>query len=427
MTDPAHKPEPFAGDPCDLASEQIRLPDTLSAARANLHELATIKQSLGDPDSVAKKILELEPGQAKEVAELLRRIAAMTYEVGGMLHGINTTLGLAPLNQDDKPFVVNQSQRPILQIRAESSFLLHRLPSVEIEAAKNSCSADDVIESYRRDYGEAEALTRRNRYLNQKRALDYIKERFPENQRSSRANRDVLREFEVLICAGGDDHFKHASHLIDGSCAHLAILPLRTENSEGNMIRHGYREIDRVLDKLARAEYKLSPWTRILVERCKVTDEGVEVLESRLATSEVLIARECVSEMFGSVERGEDLNSGVFRGSGIFVATGAGIFPRSWMYNYLKGQGVEKTDPCALNLWYAEREGMISEPNYTYGFSTIGVGESKIVTPRVRGGESRVYIDALSNGAMEVRAGESIRISIGHPLWVVEVEENAKV
>ena len=424
MSQPEQERAPFFGDPCDLASEQIRLPDTLGAARLNLHKLALIKKALGDPTAAATKILELDPGQASQCAEDLRRVATITYEIGGILHDLATTLGLEPINQDDRPsLVLNQAQRPILRIGRENCFLLHRLPSVEIEANSRSCSVDDVLDSYRRDYGEVESQVRRSRYLNQKKALDFLRDKFPENQRSSRANRDSLREFEVLVCAGGDDHFKRASHLLDGSCADLLILPIRTENSEGNLLRHGYRDIDKILDKLERGEYSLSPWTRILVERCKLNGDEVEVLESRLATSEILIARKSVSDMFGSVESTMCPNATISRDSGIFVATGAGITPRAWMYNYLKGQGVEHTDPRALHLWYARREAMTSDPDYTYGFCKIGVGESKLLTPRVRGGDSCVYVDALSEGVMEVRAGESIRITIGQPLWVIEVDK----
>jgi len=425
MNQPIEKQPPFGGDPCDLAVEQLRLPDTLSAARRDLHHLALIKSALADPESAAQRIMRLDPGQARQIAEDLRKIATVTYEIGGILGDLMKSLGMEASNLDQPSPQINTSQRPILPIGRENCFLLHRLPSVDIEANRRSCSVDEVLESYRINYGEEDSLTRRNRYLIQKKALEFLRENFPENQRSSRANRDDLRNFEVLICAGGDDHFKRASHLLDGSCANLAILPLKTENSEGNLLPHSYREIDQILHKLERAEYTLSPWTRILVERCKVIDGSVEVLESRLATSEILIARESVSDMFGSIENGDLASPNSFRGSGVFVATGAGITPRAWMYNYLRGQGVEKADPRALTLWYAKREPMISEPDYSYGFCTLGLGQSKLLTPRVRGGDSCVYIDSLSDGVMKVLSGESVRISIGQPLWVIQVDTKA--
>ncbi|MDP3882348.1 MAG: hypothetical protein Q8Q31_05720 [Nanoarchaeota archaeon] len=154
---------------------------------------------------------------------------------------------------------------------------------------------------------------------NNRKAVDTMKSIFGEDNIIHRdsLNKDLVRESDLVISLGGDDHFQYVSHFVDSQL----IMGVNSDpiSSEGNMLYFHAGEVAGFIENLKSEHFRVEEWTRLEAQIIS----GKNTLNVVLASSQYAILTEDPEEM---VRYRLQLNgkSEIQRGSGLIVATGVG-------------------------------------------------------------------------------------------------------
>jgi len=244
----------------------------------------------------------------------------------------------------------------------------------------------------------------------QVKSIGLLRKRFPHAIYQREAfNQAVANEADLIIAAGGDDHFKYISHYVKDA----PILGLNTdpERSRGELLENS---VARALEKLDKDEFKIDDETRI----------RAEVVGRMPFFPSMSICAVGRSDPFGNfryrIEFKNECDEHKIT-SGLIIYTGNGVT------DWTKGAGrylesVETFNPTEIKIGWVVRE-----PHDDYRLMSGTVHEGENLSIVCYKDDSRISADGITEHIAHIGSGTRVRFGISPtPLRHVRIDKNAE-
>jgi hypothetical protein len=279
-----------------------------------------------------------------------------------------------------------------------------KLSMVQIDMHRYGLNEVDLESKYKRDGKDVNRIF--ESHYKQMKSVDILKKRFPNTIYQREAfNHGVADEADLVIAAGGDEHFKYISHYIKST----PILGLNTdpERSRGELLENN---IENKLEKLEKNEFEIKDETRI--------EALVNEIPFLPGISIYAIGR---SDPFGNFRYRIE-----FKGkhdehritSGLIVYTGNG------MTDWPKGAGrylenVERLNPTERKIGW-----IVREPHDDYELMSGVIQEGEYLYIVCYKDNSTISADGIGEHIKPVESGYRIRFKISStPLRHVRIDK----
>jgi hypothetical protein len=280
-----------------------------------------------------------------------------------------------------------------------------KLSMVEVDLHRYGLTEEELMRKYAADQKDVERIF--ESHYAQKAAVELLKERFPDGICYREGfNRHVAQSADLVIAAGGDDHFKYVTHYLNGT----PILGLNTDpkRSRGELLEDNVKE---ALAKLEKGEFEIKQETRI----------------EALLNGKVQLPAMSIY----SVGRDED-SDGNFRykiqangsvvthpvTSGIIVYAGNGTGDWAKGAGRYAGTALPHLNPTEGNIAWVVRE-----PNDTYELLYGIITEENTLTVTCHKDDSKATPDAIREHKIKLKSGDKLEFRASEvPLYHVRMK-----
>lgn len=337
-------------------------------------------------------------------------------------------MGISAAFENPRAGVVDNSLLPELGIGSETDSALStpisrdrilvvaKLSKLKWDQQHTGLSQTELSAYYERQGESSSAIV--TSHLRQAQVVkDLTRELSPSQFVSiTKLSADRVKNCDLVIALGGDDHFKHVSHWIDDDTPVLGVNS-DVDSSEGNILSCSAAALPQVLHDLECGAYRLEPWTRL---RLKVDgkDIGPAIGEVVLAKRDFRLMSRHILEVEGErvVQKSSGLlistgtgSSGWFTSAGLYLAPNGREFPRTALHAHF-----ELREP---HVRFVEHDGerTIQLPPHVEGELLQGAILKITSLNNSDGIATRDSIDTIPFGR-----GSIAEVRIDHkPLWVV--------
>lgn len=202
-------------------------------------------------------------------------------------------------------------ERPIAR---ERILVIAKMSKLEWDMKQTGLTEGELITQYQQQGDGSEKIY--SSHLRQRQVVEDLSQELDPKQivSLSDVSSEKLRQYELVISLGGDDHFKQVTHYIDDG---LPILGVNSDpaTSTGALLYSSAVELPRILRALEKGEYRLEPWTRIRLA-IDGKDYGPAVNEIVLGKQDFRLMSRHLLELDGEKV--------LHRSSGLLISTGAG-------------------------------------------------------------------------------------------------------
>lgn len=295
-------------------------------------------------------------------------------------------------------------------MKSSDILIAKKMTKIEWDMRRLNLDENELKKFYEREGLHAENIF--TSHQRQHKALKELTQMLPEAKVIDRdsINREIVKNFKLIIAFGGDNHFQHVSHFVDKQL----ILGINSDpnKSVGALCSVTSADIPQIVDDLLEEKFKVEKWTRtrISLDGKAIWPDSVSDVfigeEKRYTMSRHLISKENIAE-----EQ---------RGSGLILCTGAGStgwYLSASKYLQLKKHKFEATDE---EIWF-----LLTEPyeysglKYNLNTGSIKKGEHLDITS-LSDSQAIISIDSLI--ITKIREGAKIKVEIGAPLNTVKLK-----
>jgi len=290
-----------------------------------------------------------------------------------------------------------------------------KISKYEFDLRRYGLSHEELVERYRKEGQDiARILTSHERHVDSVKRLGGLVSGVIHRDQ---LKRKTIRNVDLIIAIGGDDHFKYVSHFIDNEL--LMGINSDPVTSEGALNYFTIEGISKVIERIKQGDFETEEWTRLeaIINSRAVEPATAEYflgeLERPAMSHYVLYHRDKFHR-----DKVEEQKC-----SGLLVVTGAGSsgwYDSACRYLYESGNRFPKTANFARFLATEPHRGRLSGYNMAEGI--IEEGEELIIKSLSKG-KAVISPDCLERHNFERGKVAVVRIS-DKPLRVVRIQPN---